>query len=188
MQAVRNDSNLGSLKGKAWLYTHHVMDDGREHKMTKRREQHWRKTEKAGSHRCLVSASKAFKTTHPAPHSIPQRILCPLHTFPIWVPYPPNVSKKHQFTNDSNLDTTVYQPFLILAPIRSSNFTLNLFPNLLLIFPSSPRLNNGILSPQPILRPPLPLPYPCLRSLHHNASQTPLRESPTSPLLVPHFA
>jgi hypothetical protein len=88
-----------------------MMDDGREYKMIKSREQHWRKTEKEGSHRCLVSSSKAFTlglgtwlrwpwVQSPVPQkkkkgekkkkkkeklllspNTLQRILCPLHIF-----------------------------------------------------------------------------------------------------------
>lgn len=53
VQAVNTVQVWGS-QGKVWLNTHHMMDDGREYKMIKRREQHWRETEKEGSHRCLV--------------------------------------------------------------------------------------------------------------------------------------
>lgn len=53
VQAVNTVQVWGS-QGKVWLNTHHMMDDGREYKMIKSREQHWRETEKEGSHRCLV--------------------------------------------------------------------------------------------------------------------------------------
>lgn len=53
VQAVNTVQVWGS-QGKTGLNTHHVMDDGREYKMIKSREQHWRETEKEGSHRCLV--------------------------------------------------------------------------------------------------------------------------------------